>query len=72
MRFKLTTKTLCFLDHQCNMMSEGCQADISDAEGILGIVRSFKQQLSEIQRVNQTLVGKKTSFGGIYTFPGLI
>ena len=43
---------------QSDMVSAGCQANIADTEGILGIVMSLKEQLSEIQRVNQSLIGK--------------
>lgn len=41
------------------MTSVGCQADISDSEGILGVVCSFRNQLAEIQQVNQALLGNR-------------
>ncbi|WAR13255.1 hypothetical protein MAR_027435 [Mya arenaria] len=38
------------------MTSVGVQAEITDPEGILGVIRSFRSQLLEIRDVNETLV----------------
>ncbi|KAH3843649.1 hypothetical protein DPMN_117175 [Dreissena polymorpha] len=39
------------------MTSVGVQADVNDPEGILGVIRSFREQMVEIQQLNQTLIG---------------
>ncbi|XP_052279960.1 paramyosin-like isoform X2 [Dreissena polymorpha] len=43
------------------MTSVGVQADVNDPEGILGVIRSFREQMVEIQQLNQTLIDLKNA-----------